>query len=359
MIRSIPETNGSASPIRVGVVGLGRSGWNIHGKTLGGMQDLYRVAAVADPEAERRDEAQRGHGCRAHASFESLVQDDELDLIVIASPNHLHTEHAIASMAAGKHVVCEKPFALSVEDADRAIAAADEYGRVLSPFQHRRYEAHFQKVCSLIDEGVLGEVVNIRMTWHQFTRRWDWQTLVRYGGGLLNNNGSHLLDHALQMWPADVEPEVFADLRQVLTLGDTEDHVKIVLKAEGCPTLDVELTNACAFTQDRWLVMGSRGGLRGTEDRLEWCVTDWANQPARQLETEAVTERQYAKDDVTWTRYEWTPPADQEHAYVRYYQDLYETIRHDKPLVIEPRSVRRLIRTLERCYEQCAAMATT
>lgn len=358
MIRPNPPSNGSASPLRVGIVGLGRSGWNIHAKTLGSLPELFRVSAVTDPEAERCAEAQRTHGAKVHASFEALAHDDELDLIVVASPNHLHTDHAIAAMAAGKHVVCEKPFALSVDDADRAIAAAAEYDRVLSPFQHRRYEAHFEKVCSLINGGVLGEVVNIRMVWHQFTRRWDWQTLARYGGGLLNNNGSHLLDHALQMLPDEVEPEVFADLRQVLTLGDTEDHVKIVLKAEGHPTLDVELTNACAFPQDRWLVMGSLGGLRGTEDRLEWCVTDWADQPTRQLETAAVTERQYAKDTVTWTRHEWTPPAEQPHAYERYYQDLYQTIRHGQPLVIEPLSVRRLIRTLERCYEQCGALAT-
>lgn len=358
MIRSSWPSNHSTSPLRVGIVGLGRSGWNIHAKTLGALPGRFHIAAVVDPVAERCDEARQTYGSRVHDSFESMVTD-ELDLIVVASPNHLHTDHAVAAMAAGKHVVCEKPFALSVGEADRAIAAAIKYGRVLSPFQHRRYEAHFQKVCALIDEGVLGEIVNIRMVWHQFTRRWDWQTLARYGGGLLNNNGSHLLDHALQMLPDDVEPEVFADLRQVLTLGDTEDHVKIVLKAPGHPTLDVELTNACAFPQDRWLVMGRLGGLRGTEDRLEWCVTDWAEQPKRQLETQAVTERQYAKDNVTWTRHEWTPPAEQPHAYVRYYEDLYQTLRCGRPLVIEPQSVRRLIRTLERCYEQCAAMATS
>ncbi|MEO0514022.1 MAG: Gfo/Idh/MocA family oxidoreductase [Planctomycetota bacterium] len=359
MIRSDPTSDGSSTPIRVGVVGLGRSGWNIHAKTLGSLPNLYRVAAVADPAAERCEEARLTHGCRVHESFEALAADPDLDLIVVASPNHLHTDHAIAAMAAGKHVVCEKPFALSVEEADRAIAASVKHDRVLSPFQHRRYEAHFQKVCSLIHDGVLGEVVNIRMVWHQFTRRWDWQTLAKFGGGLLNNNGSHLLDHALQMLPDGVEPEVFADLRQVLTLGDTEDHIKIMLKAEGCPTLDVELTNACAYPQDRWLVMGSLGGLRGTEDRLEWCVTDWADQPTRQLETEAVTEREYARDHVTWTRHEWTPSPDEPHAYVRYYQDLYQTLRHGSPLVIEPRSVRRLIRTLERCGEQCEVLATS
>lgn len=104
----------------------------------------------------------------------------------------------------------------------------------------------------------------------------------------------------MQLLPEDVEPDVFADLQHVLTLGDTEDHVKIVLKAHGQPTLDVELTNACAFPQDRWLVMGSRGGLRGTAEHLEWRTMDWDSLPERELETSAVTERAYQKDDVAW-----------------------------------------------------------
>lgn len=358
MIRSTPFGDQSMQVLRVGIVGLGRSGWNIHAKTLASLPDQFQIAAVNDPEAERCEEARQIHGCRVHASFEALAHDPELDLIVVASPNHLHTNQAITALQAGKHVVCEKPFALNIEDADRAIAVSEQCGKVLSPFQHRRYEAHFEKVRDLIQTGAFGQVVLVRMVWHQFTRRWDWQTLSRYGGGLLNNNGSHLLDHALQLLPDEVEPGVFADLKRVLTLGDTEDHVKIVLKADGHPTLDVELTNANAFPQDRWLVMGSQGGLRGTADLLEWRTVDWGGMPKRRLQTEPVTERAYHRDEITWETHQWVPDPEQPHEYVRYYLDLYQTIRHGKPLVIEAQSVRRLIRTLERCYEQCPQLVS-
>lgn len=348
-----PPAGASEPPLRVGIAGLGRSGWNIHAKSLAMLPALYRVDAVMDPEDERCAEAVAVHGCRVHPDFDALAADPDLDVVVVASPNHLHADHAVAALDAGKHVVCEKPFALTVEEADRAIAAAERNGRVLTPFQNRRYEPHFLKVCELIESGVLGRVMHIRLTWHQFTRRWDWQTLRRFGGGLLNNNGSHLLDHALQLLPDDARPEVFADLQRVLSLGDTEDHVKIVLTTPGQPTIDVELSNASIFPQDRWLVLGTRGGLRGTPEKLTWRTVDWDALPQRTLETEAAPGRTYNHDPVTWTEHAWeAPPQDPNAARVDYdgfYRDLYRTIRHDAPLVITPESVRRLIDTLGRC----------
>ena len=340
------ESSAAAAPLNVGIVGLGRSGWNIHAKSLAQMPDRYRIASVCDPEPARRDEARQVHGCETFETFEQLIEAGGLDLVVVASPNHLHTDHSITALAAGCHVVCEKPFALDLADADRAIAAAERYGRVLSPFQHRRYESHFLKIKELIASGVLGEIVHARLAWHQFTRRWDWQTLNRFGGGLLNNNGSHLLDHALQLLPDDAEPEVFADLQRVLSLGDTEDHVKIVMRTPGQPTIEIELSNACAYPQDRWLIMGSRGGLRGTDTDLQWRTVDFADLPERRLETAAATGRQYSTDQITWQEHSWSPAADDPGAYWRYYDDLYRTIVDGAPLVIDGPSVRRLISTL-------------
>src|SRR5688572_9023082 len=247
------STNGN--PVRVGIAGLGRSGWNIHAKTVLGMRESFALAAVFDPAPERRAEAVAACGCKAYADFESLVADKSIELVVVASPNTFHAEHAIAAMRAGKHVVCEKPFALTIDDADRMIETSEATGRVLVPFQNRRYEPHLMKVREIMDSGLLGEVVQVRLTWHLFGRRWDWQTLRGFGGGSLNNNGSHLLDQALYIFGDGEPPRVFADLRRTpLTSGDAEDHVKIVLTGDSHPTVDMELTNAAAYPQDRWHV---------------------------------------------------------------------------------------------------------
>ena len=121
----------SASRLRVGIAGLGRSGWNIHAKTVLGMPDQFEIAAVADKAEDRRVEAVAACGCRAYADFESLIENKNVDVVVVATPNFLHTAHAIAAMRAGKHVVCEKPFALATADADRMIEVADDTGRVV------------------------------------------------------------------------------------------------------------------------------------------------------------------------------------------------------------------------------------
>jgi scyllo-inositol 2-dehydrogenase (NADP+) len=345
------STNGQ--PIRVGVVGLGRSGWNIHAKTILSRRDRFILTAVTDPAGDRRAEAVASSGCRAYEDFEGLVNDKSIELIVVASPNKLHTEHAITAMRAGKHVVCEKPFALTTDDADRMIDASEQADRVLVPFQNRRYEPHLLKVKEVMDSGVLGEIVQVRVTWHLFGRRWDWQTLRDFGGGSLNNNGSHLLDHALYVF-GDGEPQVWADLKRTpLTSGDAEDHVKIVLYGEGHPTVDMELTNAAAYPQDRWHVMSSSGGLRGGGDHLEWKWVDLDAMPPRPVDRRPAEGRAYNNEPLEWRTETWSAPTDARPAAELLYCDVYDAIRHARPHPITPQSVRRLIRVMEQCRELC------
>ena len=351
-----------STPIRVGIAGLGRSGWDIHARTLMSMPALFRVVAVADPVRERRDEARQATGARTHEGLEGVVNDADVELVVVATPNHLHASDSIRALRAGKHVVCEKPMALGGADAASMIAAAGAAGRLLSPFQNRRYEPHHLKVREIIRSGVLGEIVQIRLCWHQFTRRWDWQTLSRYGGGLLRNNGSHLLDHALQLLddaagdgpPVDADRlRVWSDLREVLTLGDTEDHVKVMIAAPGGPTVDVELTNACVFEQDRWHVMGRSGGLRGTQERLEWRTIDWAQMPERRLDASVPCEvdRVYHNERIPWKVDRWERPAGAPGEFERFYRGIHRAVREGADLEVTPESVLRLIRLVERGHE--------
>jgi predicted dehydrogenase len=333
----------------VGIAGLGRSGWNIHAKTLLPLKDQFAITAVADNSAERVNEAVATCGCRAYENVDGLLNDKDVDLLIVATPNHLHTEHTITALKRGKHVVCEKPFALNTADADRAIETAKQTGKIVAPFHNRRYESHLQQVRKVIASGVLGEILQVRMTWHSFGRRWDWQTLKEFGGGSLNNNGSHLLDHALQMF-GDGEPKIFADVRHTsMTSGDADDHLKVVLYGKGHPTIDCELTNASAFIQDRWHVMGTSGGLRGTTDKLEWKWVDFNQMPPRPVERTPPAGRAYNSEKLNWQTETWTAPTDAPLVAVQFYNDLFETIRNGKPLVITPQSIRRLIWVIEQC----------
>lgn len=336
--------------VRVGIVGLGRSGWNIHAAAIATLPEQYRVVAVSDPLAERQEEARARFDCRAYSDFAALIADDEVELVTIASPSYLHVEQAIAAMRAGKNVLVEKPFAPSGADADRLIAASRETGRLLTCNQNCRYYPDFLKVREVIGSGVLGEIVQIRIAWHQFTRRWDWQTLREYQGGTLNNNMSHVVDQALLLL-GDAEPDVSSWMvRTPLSSGEAEDHVKVVLSAPGKPTIDLEVTAACAYPQDRWLVMGSQGGLAGTATQLRWKHFDPALLPSRPVDTAPTPDRRYNGETFPWVEESAEIPRDgPRKANAEVYRGLYPALREGAPVPITAESVRRQIAVLDRC----------
>jgi scyllo-inositol 2-dehydrogenase (NADP+) len=351
--------NQKTQPVRVGIVGLGRSGWSIHAATLAQLPELYRIAAVTDTQAERREEAQITHGCRAHNDVAALVNDAEIDLVVVATPNRFHTEHALQALEAGKHVICEKPFGFTTADVDAMISAAEKSGVVLQPFQQRRYEPDFQKVKEICDSGVLGKVTFIRIAWHGFKRRWDWQTSRALGGGELYNNGPHLIDHAMELF-GDSEPQVWCELRHSLNSGDVEDEVRIILSGKDAPTIQLELTATTAFAQERWNVSGTAGGLRGGSERLEWRWVDWATMPERPQQLQPTPDRSYNGETIDWQEDSWEAPgrADAgagatpaQQPMLHLYTGLWKTMREGQPQEITPQSVRRRVAVLEQCYK--------
>jgi scyllo-inositol 2-dehydrogenase (NADP+) len=347
------------SPIRVGISGFGRSGCGIHATTLTLLPELYSVKAVFDPLPGRSTDSPQP-GIAAHASFEDLIADPDLELIVVSSPNKWHARQARAALAAGKHVLCEKPFGFTTADVDAMIAAAQSAGRILQPFQQRRYEPDFIKVREICQSGLLGKIKHVRIAWHGFGRRWDWQTLRSFGGGQLYNNGPHLIDHALELFgPAD--PEIWCDFKNSLSSGDAEDEFKILLRADNAPTIQLELLATAAYGDERWRIGGTAGGLRGNADRLDWKSVDWSAMPPRPADDRPTPDRGYNGEKLTWREDSWTPavqadagagsaPAQQP---VRdLYTDLWKTIREGAPQVITPHDVRRRIAVMEACYRQ-------
>ncbi|RME58354.1 MAG: gfo/Idh/MocA family oxidoreductase, partial [Caldilineae bacterium] len=286
----------------------------------------------------------------AYTEFVDLLNDDELELIVVALPSHLHADCAIAALEAGKHVVCEKPMATSLQDADRMVIAAADSPGILTIFQQRRYNPDFRKVQEIIASGVLGRIVQIRITESKFSRRWDWQTLKRFGGGTLNNTGPHYLDQALQLFGPKDPDMILCHLDRTLTLGDADDHVKVVLRGKNAPTIDIEISSCDAYPGDTWHIMGTQGGLHGTTRHLEWRFFDPAELPPRELTIEPTPDRSYNRDQIPWQEASWDLAEDRRDAYRNFYRDLYRTIREGAPLVITPESVRRVIWLQEECH---------
>lgn len=343
----------STEPIRVGIAGLGRSGWDIHAKLLEPLQGEFQVVAVVDEDTKRRQEAIDRFDCLAYTDYQALLNDPGVELVVVSLPSFLHADAAIAAMEVGKHVVCEKPMATTLTDADRMINAAERTGRVLTIFQQRRYNPDFVKVREVINSGQLGRIVQIRLTESRFSRRWDWQTLQKFGGGSLNNTGPHFLDMALQLFGDNYPDEVFCQLERTLTLGDADDYLKLVFKGKDAPTVDIEISSCCAYSPETWNVQGTLGGLAGSTSKLRWKWVDWAAQPPRTLDLRPTPDRSYNRDDLTWQEASWDVAQDSSVGHPGFYHDLCATIRHGAPLAITAQSVRRVMWLIEECHRLC------
>ena len=216
-----PKSNGdenTGEPVRVGISGLGRSGWGIHANVLPHLTENFKVTAVCDPDPVRQEEAIDRFDCLAYSSIDEIVADNAVELLVVATPSQLHVSDASAAMRAGKHVIVEKPMAPTLEGVDEMIAVAEETGMLLTVNQNYRYHADFLKVKEVVDSGVLGRIVQLRITGQQLSPPLDWQTLKRYGGGDLNNKGAHSIDWAIHFFD-DPQPEIFCQMETTPLFG--------------------------------------------------------------------------------------------------------------------------------------------
>lgn len=175
--------------LKAGIIGQGRSGRDIHGHLLRQIPEWYTIAAIADPLPERQERAEQEYGCSVYSNWEEMIESEELDLVVNASPSHQHFPLSLELLNRGFNVLCEKPLARSPEEVDRLIEAAENNGKVLAVFQQSRYQPAFVEIQRVIESGVLGRIVQIDFTLNGFNRRWDWQTLQRNNGGNLLNTG--------------------------------------------------------------------------------------------------------------------------------------------------------------------------
>jgi len=340
----------SAEVIRYGIVGLGRAGWNIHVNALRPRDDA-QVVAVVDPLAERREEAAAEFGCQTYENIEEMVKQEDVEVVVVATPNVSHGPDTIAALGAGKNVVVEKPMAVSVDEADRMIAASEEAGKKLFVHQNWRFNREFTHLQEVATSGKIGQVYHIRNYLSSFTRRDDWQTMSKYGGGVLNNTCPHFIDMLLQLAGAPIV-QVMGDLQQIASAGDVEDHVKAFMRAENGCTIDMEVSSAQNISMDlpKWVLCGANGTL--TCNGKESVIRRFDPEKAGKVESVdgAAKDRGY-----TWQ----TPPLEWEEETVEpvgpdigsFYDNVTGVLRCGEAMNVTPESVREVIRVIAEIRE--------
>lgn len=333
--------------IRIAVAGLGRIGWRFHAQSLATHRD-FKLVAVADTEPNRCQEAREEFGCEAFVDFEEMLAEVRLDAVVIATPTHLHKDMALAAFRRGLHVLLEKPMATDLTQARMIVRSAKRAGVVLTTYQPHRVSAYYQHLRRLLDRGKIGTVYWVRRGQFSFARRNDWQSLRKYGGGMLNNYGAHALDLVLNLIGYDVR-RVFGDMQLSASLGDAEDVVKVVIETRSGNIGEAEINQASTIKPYELLVWGTTGALEYEQGVFKLRYFDPRKLPPKELDPRlASADRKYPADDIEFR--EETIPVDGKYQ-IDVFHDFATALRTGAPTVVRPQEILTVMKVMELARE--------
>lgn len=259
--------------IKVGLAGFGLAGRVLHRPLIlaAGME----ITAVVSRQQQLVEE--QLPNAVVFPDFDSMLVHGDVNLVVITTPNHLHASQALAALSAGKHVVVDKPMALTPPDIATMIRVAGTQQRLLTPFHNRRWDSDFLTVRRLLSEAALGEI-------HHYEAHWDryrpqvvarWREDAAHGGGILTDLGPHLIDQSLLLFgpPEWLEAEV---LKQ-RTGAQVEDAFEIRM-GKGKITIKLGASSLIAQPTPRFQIEGSTAsfikyGLDEQENQLRAGMT--------------------------------------------------------------------------------------
>lgn len=243
------------APIRTALIGYGFAGKTFHVPLLHATEGLALThVASSRPDAVHADLPD----VVVVPDMDAFLARHDVDLVVIAAPNDQHAPLARAALRAGRHVVVDKPFTLSLAEARELRDLAAETGRVLRVFQNRRFDSDFLGIAELVRSGRLGDVVHLESRIDRFrpTVRDRWREAAVPGGGIWFDLGPHLIDQALLLF--GVPERVDADLAALRPGAPVEDWAHCVLQYPGRRVV-LQASMLVAGGSPRFAVHGTRG----------------------------------------------------------------------------------------------------
>ncbi|KAL1846313.1 hypothetical protein Daus18300_014296 [Diaporthe australafricana] len=263
------------APIKVGVVGYGFSAKSFHLPFITAIPDyevvaiLQRAAAPADPAS-----APKGSHCtvdypkaKHYRTADDFFADPEIQFVVVATHTDTHASFAKKALLAGKHVIADKPFAVSSEEADEVIKISEQKSLILTCFQNRRWDGDFQTLRHLIKEGALGDIKEAEIHYDFESPPWlSMMTDKKYtpGSGMAFGLGTHSVDQALALFGRPQSVTGFFRTQRDIE-SEVEDSFTIILQYGGSQK-DLLVTVKTAVTtpmakQLKQLVRGTKGSF--------------------------------------------------------------------------------------------------
>jgi len=326
----------------IGYGGMGH--WHVDKiKTL---SDIISIAGIYDILEEKRIQAEKD-GLHAYPTLEALLADPEIDFVTIATPNDFHRPIAVQAMAAGKHIISEKPVTMCADDLQAMIDASKKYGRIFSVHQNRRWDEDYLMMKKIYDANTLGRVFNIESRVHGSRGiPGDWRNTKLQGGGMILDWGVHMLDQLLQIVPEDVI-SVY-NINSHVTNDEVDDGFKALITFASGITAQVEVGTSNFINLPRWYMQGENG----TAIINDWdcsgeivMVSDWEKRDAVPVVTAAgLTKTMAPRTEETIKRY----PLPAVESDVRdYYRNFVKAIKGEEKQIVTHPQMMRVVKLME------------
>lgn len=327
------------------LVGCGRIAKR-HADILGDRQvGAARLAAVCDIVEERARTFGQKHSVPYYTDFHKMMQEraGEIDVVSILTPSGMHAQHCIELARYCKHVVVEKPMALTLADADAMIRACDEAGVKLFVVKQNRYNLPVQKLREVLGAGRFGKLVlgTVRVRWCRTQEYYDqdsWRGTWAEDGGVFANQASHHVD--LLEWMMGPVDSVFAKATTALVKIEAEDTGVVVLKFASGALGVIEATTA---TRPKDLegsisILGEKGAVEIDGFAVNRLKT-WSFQDENESDKDVVNE------------YRENPPNVYGFGHLRYLQHVVDCINNGSPALVDGLEGRRSLELITAIYE--------
>src|SRR5256885_3534766 len=329
-----------APMVGVGLIGYGAIARG-HAESISATPGLD-MRAVADISPERRELASRELGVTSYSSAEEMLRDPAVGLVAAGPPPRVHAAPVVAAIQAGKHVVCEKPFAITVDEVDRMIDAAAAHRRVLTVYQSRCWDPDYLAMRETIRSGRIGELFYMESFIGGYSHPCDfWHSHEPISGGTIYDWGSHYFDWVLQLFEGSIRHVAAAGHKRVWHDVTNADQVRVDLTFDGGAQATFMQSDIAAALKPKWYVLGTHGAVLG-----EWRedVSPPADAPARIKVLRPATGGGTHEERLSLA------PRD-EHGF---YRNLADHLAWDEPLAITPQEARRTVAVMEAATQSIA-----
>jgi len=286
-----------------------------------------------DPKRVATAKTELGEHIQTFTKVDELLSKSDAEMCIIITPHNTHAPLALQCLEAGRHVVSEKPFVITVDEATKVIDTARRAKKMATVFHNRRWDAHFLTIKKIVESGAIGEIFQMECQMGGYGEQktdW-WRSYKDVSGGFIYDWGAHITDWTLQLMPYKIEAVSGFFVKKMWHQVSNEDHTVAFIHFEGGRRAQVELSALAAVGKSPMRILGTKGGIE--IDNL------WDKTPGLKLVEFGDFGRKESR--VPYIEGDWDG----------FYRNVADHLLLGEPLLVTPESARKVIAVLSLAEE--------